>query len=96
MRSSLARRATRPLAAGHHGRLKPTSLAAFAALEPAAYGVNGVPEEMQPTLLDELRRLQIGAECAAELEPRAVAEWERLAGERGSAAAERLERADLE
>eukprot|EP00966_Prymnesium_polylepis_P140489 3245071-Prymnesium_polylepis.1 len=50
-----------------------------AALEPAAYGINGVPEELQRRLLDELRAGAVGAECAGKLEPRAVDVWRRLA-----------------
>jgi len=44
-----------------------------AALETSAYGVAGVPAEAQPALLAALRARRIGADCAAELEPRALA-----------------------
>ena len=44
-----------------------------AALEPAAYGVTGVEAERQPALLAALRERHIGADCAGQLEPRAVA-----------------------
>ena len=44
-----------------------------AALETSAYGVAGVPAEAQPALLAALRARRIGADCAGELEPRALA-----------------------
>ena len=44
-----------------------------AALETSAYGVAGVPAEAQPALLAALRARRIGADCAGQLEPRALA-----------------------
>ena len=44
-----------------------------AALETSAYGVAGVPAEAQPALLAALRARRISADCAGELEPRALA-----------------------
>ena len=55
-----------------------------AALETSAYGVAGVPAEAQPALLAALRARRIGADCAAELEPRALAVAQELrAADRG-------------
>ena len=55
-----------------------------AALESSAYGVAGVPAEAQPALLAALRARRIGADCAAELEPRALAVAQELrAADRG-------------
>ena len=54
-----------------------------AALETSAYGVAGVPAEAQPALLAALRARRIGADCAGELEPRALAVTHGLAAGRG-------------
>ena len=50
-----------------------------AALETSAYGVAGVRAEAQPALLAALRARRIGADCAGELEPRALAVAHELA-----------------
>ena len=50
----------------------------MAALEPTAYSVNGVPETLQPALLEALRGGGITAEAAGELEASAVATWRQL------------------
>ncbi|KAL1523893.1 hypothetical protein AB1Y20_018812 [Prymnesium parvum] len=49
-----------------------------AALDPSHYGFKGVPAEMQAAFLDECSRLDLTAECASELEPRAVEVWQEL------------------
>ena len=55
-----------------------------AALATSASGVAGVPAEAQPALLAALRARRIGADCAAELEPRALAVAQELrAADRG-------------